>query len=239
MLLKADNYALVTLVRQELGIYLGLKEDEMLVFMLGVRAIIYGGVLRDIIAGQPINDVDMVCAAGDLPLMKYKLEKNGFVKVDGMKAGADDEGYQMLSGLFSLQEWRKRDGVVDAKVHVVTPKKDFIDKIVVPWDGCSPDMWSEFILLKFVASVDMSCCGLAFNDQIGLVEMIGGALDDCQNFRTRYFEGNPMQINKEGRVQKMLDRGWNVSYEGSTVKVPGVSGTGISAMFSALTRSLP
>jgi tRNA nucleotidyltransferase/poly(A) polymerase len=39
---------------------------------------IFGGAIRDSIADQPINDVDILCGAQSLRKLEYILEKNGY-----------------------------------------------------------------------------------------------------------------------------------------------------------------
>ena len=233
-MLMMHNLEYMPLIRQGLGIYLGINETETICLLIGRNVLVYGGSLRDIISCQPINDVDIVVSDKDLFMVTYKLGSFGFVKKDGQTMGGESEEYQNLSNLFHVQEWNKEfPSGSSAKVHLMTLKKGFTDMVNnMPWMGCSQEMWDEYMLLKFAASVDMTCCGLAYNENIGLIETIEGALSDCQDFRTTYLKGNFMEVNKEKRIKKMKDRGWNVIEDKLKMTFPtpysgasGVAGT--------------
>lgn len=70
------------------------KLDEYLLFNPGPRSgitvsrltRIFGGAIRDVIAEQPIHDIDILCGSRSYNSLKSVLEENGYTYMDDLIA---------------------------------------------------------------------------------------------------------------------------------------------------------
>lgn len=176
-------------------------------------ALIYGGALRDIIACQPIHDVDVVYENKNAKThIELLLMRNDYNKVKGNNPGmVIKHDYNAFFDKFSLREYAKGD----KHVHLIGLKDGFYDLINLKNRS---DYERKYAVHRFVGEVDLSCCGLVY-DVINLCEAVEGALNDCEQMKYRLMDSlmtNPELV--EGRMKKMNDRGWERYGNAITVK---------------------
>jgi predicted nucleotidyltransferase len=174
--------------------------------------VIYGGAIRDIIANQKINDIDILVKNTELAnKLEFKLVENGYHQTLGEKT----ELYQNLNLNFEPITYINDN---NKKIQIIRP-----NYIKLALDGFNSvlkssiakniyDYAQSFAFYQTLANVDLSCCGL-FYDGINVYESIYNSIDDCINKKIIYFNDNLLSnsFNKDNRINKMLKRGWNLS----------------------------
>lgn len=60
---------------------------------------------------------------------------------------------------------------------------------------------------EFLKSIDISCCGLVYNGNI--YESIPNSIVDCLTKNFIYYDDNSLSGNKDKRINKLKNRGWN------------------------------
>ena len=164
---------------------------------------IYGGAVRDSIAGMEIHDVDILCMPSSAhKLRKHLREKYNYTTLDLFKEGT----LSMYKGMSLISDpWT-----------MVNHNKKIIQIIRPRWNaGTNVHATTEYkkAYYDLIKNVDISCCGVFmenYDREINLREACKGEIVNCL---TKTFEVNEWaklynQKRTEDRTYKLTDRGW-------------------------------
>ena len=183
--------------------YLGFSVDEIL---LNNDALIFGGCLRDIIAGDSnkINDIDiLVCPKANRKIGLMLIEK-GYVCLENMMKIDFFELYAKVSVHFPATFFK--DG---HKVQLIRPRFESTELDEITHHPVA-STYSLNSLQDFAKEVDLSCCGLIYHPTLGLREVIENAITHCQSKTLKILEDNKFYYKKrtEIRTWKLMEKGW-------------------------------
>lgn len=139
---------------------------------------IFGGAIRDIIADQKINDIDIICGSKSIKYIEFILENNGYQFMEGLN-GKD------------LQ-------VMYSDIHIINEPHTWIkgSKII---QLIRPVVYSGF--KDLISNVDLSCCGVSWDGET-LHEDFPNAILHCQN---KVFSVNSLaKMYSEKRAQHRI-----------------------------------
>lgn len=198
-MLNGKNNDYVELIRLNLSEYIGIDVD---VFLDGGRCLIYGGAVRDILAGKNINDVDIVTDMNAFSQMQNILYKVGYVKKEIAFGDINSNGYDNMYDLFYLLEMNKDE----KKIHIINPKEKMTK--ILGFSNLKDDDY-DMMLLQFVRNVDFSNCSIGYNPFVGLVSF-NNALQCCiQNKFYPLFDSVMYKKQlADSRYNKFIERGW-------------------------------
>jgi len=214
--------------------------DNVLNYMLP-GMLVYGGVLRDIIAGFGLHH--------DLDIAATPSEKKEFIHYLGTSSKWMEESV--------VAQYKKRAGVVESKVlDVISPhsmKNGMVDlkedytyrnrtgpkfssynnniqdvKTFINSSGrklqiitAKPDLFTlkEPSPLLVVRAVDLICCGIMMDINGNVYEIVEGAKDDCVKKILRINENADIEFhNLNKRIKKFVARGWKSEIDLAKVK---------------------
>lgn len=192
------------MIKEKLDQYLEFDSDQIF-FLKGLRKNsvlrVFGGAIRDIIAEEPIRDIDILVGSQTYQSLRNILERNGYTFVESL-IGKD------IQSIYS-------------DIRVITEPHTFIKgtkivQVIKPAIQLSPkdlDKSKEIIYKKgftdLIQNVDISCCGISW-DGINLYENYPGAISHCLtksfivNSRAKMY--SPKRIIH--RRAKLEERGW-------------------------------
>jgi hypothetical protein len=155
---------------------------------------IFGGAIRDIIAEQPINDVDILCGSKAFKFVEFMLHNNGYKFYEHLNGKDLQEMYSDVHVICEPHTWIKGDKVV---------------QIIKPSGGLDGVSNYTELFNRLLENVDLSCCGVSYDGE--LHEDFKNAIVHCKN---RVFSVNPlakMYSHKRisHRVAKLEGRGWS------------------------------
>lgn len=167
--------------------------------MIPENAVVYGGVLRDIIAGKElVGDIDIAVTPGDFDNIVYKFISNPkWISVseheDKKKALHYTEGVTSPT-IIGMRSFKTLNGIT-AQLMKVNAKNYDIQEIF----GASG------------RNVDIICCGIVMTSNGQVFEVVKGAHEDCKNNilqlnKSRGPSQNPEALNI--RIEKLTKRGW-------------------------------
>ena len=188
-------------IKSKLSEYLEFDSDQLFISKFNLVKV-FGGAIRDIIADQPIHDVDILCGSKSIRYIEIVLEKNGYHYME-MLNGKDLQ--KMYSDIHIINEphtWIKGNKIVQLiRPAIFTPPKKGVYN--------SPD-W-EYIrgFNDLIANVDISCCGVSWDGE-NLVEDYPNAILHCQCKVFTVNKGAKMYSHNRihQRTGKLNDRGW-------------------------------
>jgi len=182
-------------------------------------SLIYGGAIRDALAGIPLEgDLDIVLPPHSLleitrlldSSSKWtrvsggpKIESCGIVEI----VRETSTNYPQSLNIQSIVTYRN---VNDATLQIVMPNNK------ASFGNSSMDSSYELI-----SSVDIVCCGLAMDREGKIFEILEGAHHDCQNRILRFNERVIASISIDKlseRIKKLEDRGWKSEIDLADVK---------------------
>jgi len=187
------------------------------------KCYIFGGAIRDSIANQKINDIDILCLPNSMRKIESVLESNGYTHSTSIGMLHISQMYKEVHCIFEPHNWIK---IVDGEVRIVQLLRPAfgggnLDTSAI--SGHSRGRSREKIKAEFetldyalhylLGQVDISCCGVHFSHSYGLRESVKGAISDCltKNFRilkdTEMY--NPTRIVE--RRMKLQGREWKMS----------------------------
>ena len=157
---------------------------------------IFGGAIRDIIADQPIHDVDILCGSKAVTFIESVLEQNGYQYMETLNGKDLQEMYSEIHVINEPHTWIKGKKIVQ----LIRPSLGFQYKDTVSYRQGFTDL---------ISNVDISCCGVSWDGE-RLHEDFPNAILHC---RSRVFSINmeaKMYSNKriEHRRVKLETRGW-------------------------------
>ncbi len=165
-------------------------------------AIVYGGVVRDMLAGLPLSgDLDIIASYDSYytTLENFRMSGKWVEDYDHRKSRMVDE---IL----------RPSGYKDNKnINRTTTFKTFANTKVQLIQAMSQDTKDTFETnLKVVKSVDIICCGLIMDVNGNIFEVLDNAYDDCLNriLRLNKSEHTLNIQTLQERIEKLSDRGW-------------------------------
>jgi hypothetical protein len=190
---------------------IGERFDDALCFMTDF-SVIYGGAVRDVLAGMPIEgDIDISVARCDFGKVtsafgqspkwravqaedakrlaaRYGIPSGGLLSVD-ISARSEKPSGRILA----MDTFESHRGM---KAQVIVPSAEFEDPMMEA--------------LTFARDVDIACCGVVMLNDGRVFEVVPGAFEDCKNKVLRFNEGaDLLHIEAlEFRVNKLVARGW-------------------------------
>lgn len=182
-------------IRKSLNEYLEFDSDELFRSKFNIVRI-FGGAIRDIIAGQEINDVDILCGSKAIKYIEMILEKNGYQYMEMLNGKDLQEMYSDIHVINEPHTWIKGKKIVQ----LIRPSLGFQGKDESVYRQGFKDL---------ISNVDLSCCGVSY-DGDNLYEDYPNAIVHCQS---KVFSSNSrakMYSNKRihHRKAKLESRGW-------------------------------
>jgi hypothetical protein len=182
-------------IRKSLNEYLEFDSDELFKSKFNLVRI-FGGAIRDIIAEQPINDIDILCGSKALRYIESVLDQNGY------------QYMKMLNGK-DLQE-------IYSEIHIINEPHTWIKgKKIVQLIRPSLSNWKTDSSLyeegfrDLISNVDLSCCGVSYDGE-NLYEDYPNAIVHCQSKVYSVNKSAKMYSERRinHRIHKLKDRGW-------------------------------
>lgn len=180
-------------IRQSLSEYLELDSDELFKSKFNLVRV-FGGAIRDILAEQKINDVDILCGSKAIKYIESVLEQNGYKYME-MLNGKDLQAiYSEIHIINEPHTWIKGEKVVQLIRPVV------FDNNEVEYEEGFRDL---------ISNVDFSCCGVSYDGET-LYEDYPNAIVHCQSkvFSVNMNAKMYSQKRAQHRKVKLEDRGW-------------------------------
>jgi hypothetical protein len=179
--------------------------------LIGSNGVVYGGAIRDLIAGFPLSsDLDIACSYNN---HKYVVK-------------AFDNSEKWVRGNFRRRKHKSVTNPFDIETHPFlksrgrnpyekAPISSVVDfyscdnmKVQLMRPAVRPDGLGPAV--EVVKAVDIACCGLMMDASGRIFEVIEGAYHDCNDRVLRLNERNPnvdVKALKE-RIRKLEERGW-------------------------------
>jgi len=198
---------MINIIKKELDDYLEFDSNKLFKHTDLIR--VFGGAIRDIIAEQPIHDVDILVGSRSLTILETLLNIEGYHHMTSL-CPKDLQGcYTNIRVINEPHTWVKGSKVI---------------QLIGPATG-SPRMFSsdqknkqhsvlesyyKASFTKLISNVDLSCCGVSYDGK-NLYENFPSAILHCKNKVFKVNEGalmyNPDRIIH--RTYKMAqERGW-------------------------------
>jgi len=161
---------------------------------------VYGGALRDIIAGLPLEgDLDLVAAGRDYDSCilnisnsgKWRSRQTSIKELAIRFKESNYEGNKAISGISAFETFGNR------KVEVIQAKDQFPE-------------YNLTSALEVVKAVDIRCCGIAMDIYGNAYEILKGARQDCLDrvLKLNKLNSNSNIENLKNRIAKLEKRGW-------------------------------
>lgn len=160
---------------------------------------IFGGAIRDSIADQPINDVDILCGSKSIRMVEDVLTQNGYRFLDKFSSVDMINLYANIHVISEPRTWIKGDKIVQ----LIKPR----NLIPMNKDVNFEEYTKNFKTL--IENVDLSACGVSWSNGI-LYENCESAVLHCLN---KQFNVNPYAKmfsyeRAQNRTDKLESRGW-------------------------------
>ena len=158
---------------------------------------IFGGAIRDIIAGQTINDIDILVGAQSSKLVELTLKENGYTYMESLTPKDLSSVYTDIHVINEPRTWMKGTKIVQLIRPVIRVKRD------------SDLRYYEKGFVDLIQNVDISCCGVSW-DGVHLYENFPNAIAHCQNLSFYVNRRAKMYSEKRSsmRSYKFIERGW-------------------------------
>lgn len=182
-------------IRQSLNEYLEFDSDELFKSKFNLVRI-FGGAIRDILAEQPINDVDILCGSKALRYIESVLEQNGYQYMEMLNGKDLQEMYSEIHIINEPHTWIKGKKIVQ----LIRPS-------LSNWKADS-SLYEEGFR-DLISNVDLSCCGVSYDGE-NLYEDYPNAIVHCQSKVYSVNKSAKMYSERRinHRIHKLKDRGW-------------------------------
>jgi hypothetical protein len=204
MILVNENDGYGKLVHEHISAYLCKDVSH---YIANEKVLIYGGAVRDALAGDEIRDVDIVGDSASCMSIQFKLMRDGWEKNRSFGVAKDiammsesERQYQEQYNLFALTEWHLNG----RQVQLMTPKEEFYKAVHLRTDEV------ELCTVMFASNVDLSNCAVGYNLHNGFISFAPCAVHDCLNRRFKVMSKAHLKHEKniKERIKKFVDRGW-------------------------------
>lgn len=182
-------------IRKSLNEYLEFDSDELFKSKFNLVRI-FGGAIRDILAEQPINDVDILCGSKALRYIESVLEQNGYQYMEMLNGKDLQEMYSEIHIINEPHTWIKGKKIVQ----LIRPS--------IGSKGKDEQVYRQGFS-DLIANVDFSCCGVSYDGET-LHEDYENAIVHCQSkvFSVNMFAKMYSRKRALYRKVKLEDRGW-------------------------------
>ncbi|NBP58141.1 hypothetical protein EBU71_16715, partial [bacterium] len=133
-------------IKSRLDDYLEFDSDKLFQNKFNLIRV-FGGAIRDIIADQPINDIDLLCGSRAVKFVEFVLEKNGYIYFDYLNGKNLQEMYKDIHIISEPHTWIKGKKIVQ----VIRPT------------NLKNELTYEESFNDLIANVDLSCCGVSWD----------------------------------------------------------------------------
>ena len=163
---------------------------------------VFGGAIRDIIAGQSINDVDILVGAKSCRLVEFNLKEQGYTYMESLTPKDLSSVYTDIRIINEPRTWMKGTKIVQ----LIRP---VINSIKAGTAFTSDSKYYEQCFVELIQNVDISCCGVSWDGE-NLYENYPNAIAHCQNFsfyinkRAKMYSRNRSDM----RRYKFIEKGW-------------------------------
>jgi hypothetical protein len=180
----------VDIIKNSLDEYLEFDSSELFGSKFNLVRI-FGGAIRDIIAGQNIRDIDIICGSRAMSFIESVLERNGYNFLEGLNGKDLQEMYSEIHVICEPHTWIKGKKIIQL---------------------IKPSRLSTSYRLGFediIRNVDFSCCGVSY-DGNEIFEDFPNAILHCQSKVFSVNKNAKMYSQKRAlhRKIKLQDRGW-------------------------------
>lgn len=184
-------------IRQYLNDYLEFDSDELFRDSFNLVRI-FGGAIRDIIAEQPINDVDILCGSKAIKYVESVLSENGYQFMNSLNGKDLQVMYSDIHIINEPHTWIKGSKIVQ-----------LIRPVVNPSPQSTPASIYEKGFKDLISNVDLSCCGVSYDGK-KLYEDYPNAILHCQNkvFSVNIWAKMYSDKRVSHRKVKLSSRGW-------------------------------
>lgn len=162
---------------------------------------IFGGAIRDSIADEPINDVDILCGARSIKRLEFILEENGYHYFEKLTSVDITNLYSTIHVISEPRTWIKGTKVVQ----LIRPRLQTMN-------GRTNESEQQNYTDNFknlIENVDFSCCAVSWANGI-LYENCESAVLHCLN--KQYYENQGAKMYSYERAQhrraKLESRDW-------------------------------
>jgi hypothetical protein len=171
-----------------------LKYINCFSLMQDTDSLIFGGAVRDAIAGLEIHDIDIVVLPQAFRIISERLLQYDFKKIE--KYSIDI--VSLYNGITQIHEpvnWFKED----VFIQFIRPRK-------IICEGENPKTY----LYDFISNVDISCCAVSFFPNETLIEHFPDAIHQCLSRTFNIVETSTLYNSNRilMRLEKLKDRGW-------------------------------
>ncbi len=158
---------------------------------------VFGGAIRDSIANQPINDVDILCGSKSLKEIEFLLENKGYHYMEMLNGKDLQEMYSEIHIINEPHTWIKGKKIVQLIRPVIPIKRD------------SDLRYYEIGFRDLISNVDFSCCGVSW-DGDEVYEDYPNAILHAQSKVFSVNMSAKMYSHKRAqhRKVKLQNRGW-------------------------------
>ena len=155
---------------------------------------IFGGAIRDIIAGQPINDVDILVGAQSSKLVELTLKEAGYTYMKSLAPKDLSSVYTHLQIINEPKTWIKGTKIV---------------QLIKPVIKTTDLRYYEMGFVDLIQNVDISSCGVSW-DGVHLYENFPNAIAHCQNLSFYINKMAKMYSRQRSSLRryKFIERGW-------------------------------
>lgn len=179
--IKSLNITLADKVKPKLDEYLEFDSDEL--FVPGALVRIFGGAIRDSIAGKKINDVDLLVGSKSLQYIEYVLESNGYSYVEQLTPKDLSSIYTDIKVINEPHSWVKGNKIVQI-IRPATPGFDMRKTSRSKPERFDRELFNEEIYKSsfkdLIRNVDISCCGVSY-DGNNIYENFPNAVSHCRS----------------------------------------------------------
>jgi hypothetical protein len=163
---------------------------------------IFGGAIRDIIADQTINDIDILVGAQSLKLIELTLKENGYTYIEMLNGKYLQEMYSEIHIINEPHTWIKGTKIVQLIRPVVFNQESskYTDKSLSIYEQGFKDL---------ISNVDFSCCGVSWDGET-LHEDYPNAILHAQSkvFSVNMWAKMYSPKRAQHRKVKLENRGW-------------------------------
>ncbi len=178
-------------IKNKLDAYLSFDSAELFKFDNYIR--VFGGAIRDILADQPINDVDILILPKTRIIISDYLDSLQYIRIDHTKPETTE---QYKNSIISEPWTYIKDNSI---IQLIAPRH---------FNNDIKNMNKAF--MELISNVDLSCCGVSYDGEF-LYENVNSAISHCFN-RVYAVNKNALLYNDNrciGRQYKLNARGWS------------------------------
>ena len=191
-------------IRQSLSEYLEFDSDELFKSKFNLVRV-FGGAIRDTLAEQKINDIDILCGSKAMSYIESVLEQNGYHYMEMLNGKDLQEMYSEIHIINEPHTWVKGSKIVQ----LIRPSNWKVSNGV---SNSFPKIDSSLYEEGFrdlISNVDFSCCGVSYDGET-LYEDYPNAIVHCQSKVFSVNMGAKMYSQKRAqhRKVKLETRGW-------------------------------